>query len=170
MGGQRDWSASPITHLERRKQLRQETTLAERKLWSALRNDQLGIKFRRQHPVGPFIADFYSREAHLVIEVDGADHFESGQAQYDIERNAYMRRLAIFGSALRPDFRPGSDIDVLVEFEQGHIPGLFGIARMERELSALLGGRKVDLRTPEDMSRYFRQRVIEEAQVQYVQG
>ena len=85
-------------------------------------------------------------------------------------RERHIRRLAIFGSALRPDFQPDSDIDVLVEFEPDHIPGLFGIARMERELSALLGGRKVDLRTPEDLSRYFRQGVLEEAEVQYAQG
>ncbi len=69
-------------------------------------------------------------------------------------RERHIRRLAIFGSALRSDFRPDSDIDLLVEFEPDHIPGLFGIARMERELSALFGGRKVDLRTPEDLSRY----------------
>jgi predicted nucleotidyltransferase len=78
-----------------------------------------------------------------------------------------IRRLAIFGSALRDDFRPDSDIDVLVEFEPDHIPSLLGIARMERELSAFFGGRKVDLRTPEDLSRYFRQRVLAEAEVQY---
>ena len=82
----------------------------------------------------------------------------------------HIQRLAIFGSALRPDFHSESDIDVLVEFEPDHIPGLFGIARMERELSVLFGGRKVDLRTPEDLSQYFRQSVIEEAEVQYAQG
>lgn len=81
-----------------------------------------------------------------------------------------IRRLALFGSVLRTDFRPESDVDVLVEFEPGSVPGLFGIARMERELTALLGGRKVDLRTPEDLSRYFRESVIEEAEVQYAQG
>ena len=85
-------------------------------------------------------------------------------------RERHIRRLSIFGSALRSDFRPDSDIDVLVEFEPDHVPGLFGIARMEREISTLFGGRKVDLRTPEDLSRYFRQRVVEEAEVQYVQG
>ncbi len=82
----------------------------------------------------------------------------------------HISRLAIFGSALRPEFRPDSDIDVLVNFEPNHIPGLFGIARMERELSALFGGRKVDLRTPEDLSRYFRQRVMDEAEVQFARG
>lgn len=81
-----------------------------------------------------------------------------------------IQRLAVFGSALRADFRPDSDIDLLVEFEPDHVPGLFGIARLERELSTLLGGRKVDLRTPQDLSRYFRQRVLEEAEVQYARG
>lgn len=85
-------------------------------------------------------------------------------------RERHIRRLAIFGSALRKDFRPDSDVDVLVEFDPEHVPGLFGIARMERELSQLLGGRKVDVRTPEDLSPYFRQNVLDEAEVQYVQG
>ncbi len=85
-------------------------------------------------------------------------------------RRHHIRRLAVFGSALRPDFDEDSDIDILVEFEPHQSPGLFGIARMERELSTLLGGRKVDLRTPEDLSRYFRQRVLQEAEVQYAQG
>lgn len=78
--------------------------------------------------------------------------------------------MAFFGSVLRADFGPESDIDVLVEFEPAHVPGLFGIARMERELSTLFGGRKVDLRTPEDLSRYFREDVLKEAEVQYAQG
>ena len=81
-----------------------------------------------------------------------------------------IRSLAVYGSALRSDFRPDSDIDLLVEFDPEHTPGLFGLARMERELSTMLGGRKVDLRTPEDLSRYFRQRVLEEAEVQYAGG
>jgi len=88
----------------------------------------------------------------------------------DFCRRRHIRRLAVFGSVLRSDFNESSDIDVLVEFEPEHIPGLFGMARMERELSALLGGRKVDLRTPEDLSRYFRQEVLNEAEVQYAQG
>ncbi len=81
-----------------------------------------------------------------------------------------IRRLAIFGSALRDDFRPDSDVDVLVEFEPDRVPSLLGIARMERELSFLFGGRKVDLRTPQDLSRYFRQDVIRQAEVQYAKG
>ena len=78
-------------------------------------------------------------------------------------------RLALFGSVLREDFRPESDVDVLVEFDPASVPGLFGIARMERDLSGIFGVRKVDLRTPEDLSRYFRQSVLEEAEVYYVQ-
>ncbi len=81
-----------------------------------------------------------------------------------------IKRLAIYGSALREDFGPGSDIDVLVEFEPDRIPGLFGVAGMEIELSGLFSGRKVDLRTPEDLSPYFRQDVLDAAEVQYVQG
>jgi predicted nucleotidyltransferase len=78
-----------------------------------------------------------------------------------------IRSLATFGSVLRPDFGPNSDVDVLVEFEPGSVPSLLGVARLERELSGLFGGRKVDLRTPEDLSRYFRQRVLEEARLHY---
>ena len=80
-----------------------------------------------------------------------------------------IKRLAIFGSALREDFGPESDIDVLVEFEPDRIPGLLGIAGMELELSELFTGRKVDLRTPEDLSPYFRQDVLATAEVQYDQ-
>ncbi len=85
-------------------------------------------------------------------------------------RRHQIQVLSLFGSVLREDFRPDSDIDVLVEFDDGHAPGLLGIARLERELSEILGGRKVDLRTPEDLSRYFRQKVLAEAEVQYAQG
>jgi hypothetical protein len=85
-------------------------------------------------------------------------------------REHKIRRLALFGSALREDFRPESDVDILVEFEPGYTPGLLRIARMERELSPAFGGRKVDLRTPQDLSRYFRQSVIDEAEVRYAEG
>ena len=78
--------------------------------------------------------------------------------------------LAIFGSALRADFGPDSDIDVLVEFEPDRTPGLLGVAGLEMELSTLFGGRKVDLRTPEDLSRHFRREVVDTAEVQYAQG
>lgn len=78
----------------------------------------------------------------------------------------HIRRLSVFGSALRGELRPDSDIDLLVEFEPGHTPGLFAIVRMEMELTEALG-RKVDLRTPEDLSHYFRDEVLENAEVQY---
>ncbi len=81
-----------------------------------------------------------------------------------------IKRLSVFGSALRVDFGPDSDVDVLVEFEPGSIPGLLGVAGMELELSKLFSGRKVDLRTPEDLSPYFRQDVLDAAEVQYAQG
>src|SRR5437899_11113979 len=80
-------------------------------------------------------------------------------------RRHHIRRFAIFGSALRSDFRPDSDLDVLVEFEPGHIPGLAFFA-MEAELSDLLA-RKVDLNTPQVLSPDFRARVVSEAQELY---
>ena len=88
----------------------------------------------------------------------------------DFCRRHHIGRLAIFGSALRDDFRPDSDVDVLVEFEPGHVPGFFRLFDMEEELSALFGDRKVDLRTPQDLSRYFRDQVVAQAEVQYARG
>jgi predicted nucleotidyltransferase len=85
-------------------------------------------------------------------------------------RRRRIRRLASFGSVLRPDFRPDSDGDVLVEFGPAGLPGLFGMARMDRELPDVLGGRKIDLRTPEDPSPYFRQSILDEAEVRYAGG
>jgi len=76
------------------------------------------------------------------------------------ERN-HVRRLSLFGSALGDDLAEDSDVDLLVEFHPDHIPGLFGIARMEEELSRILEGRRVDLRTAGDLSRYFRAEVVE---------
>jgi hypothetical protein len=85
----------------------------------------------------------------------------------DFCRRNHIRRLSLFGSALRDDFGPNSDIDVLVEFEAGKTPSFFRLFDMEDELSAMLEGRKVDVRTPEDLGRYFRERVLSEALVQY---
>jgi predicted nucleotidyltransferase len=79
----------------------------------------------------------------------------------------HIRKLSLFGSVLRDDFSSDSDIDFLVEFEPGKVPGLIGLSRMERELSEILGGRKVDLRTPQDLSKYFREEVLAHAEVQY---
>jgi predicted nucleotidyltransferase len=81
-------------------------------------------------------------------------------------RRNSIRKLALFGSVLRDDFTPDSDVDVLVEFEPGHTPGL-AFFRMQRELSEILG-RKADLNTAKDLSPYFRQQVLDEAEVLYV--
>lgn len=85
----------------------------------------------------------------------------------EFSKRHHIRKLALFGSILREDFGPDSDIDVLVEFEAGHIPGLFDLMKMEEELSNLFG-RSVDLRTPQDLSKYFRDEVLEKAEVQYL--
>ena len=87
----------------------------------------------------------------------------------DFCRKHHIRKLALFGSVLRQDFRPDSDVDVLVEFEPDHSVGLIRLAGMELELSQLFR-RKADLRTPQDLSRYFRQEVIDHAAVQYAAG
>jgi len=82
-------------------------------------------------------------------------------------RKQHIRRLSLFGSRLAGTARPDSDVDLLVEFEPGCEPGLLGLASMEAELATMLGGIKVDLRTPEDLSRYFRDQVLRTAEVQY---
>ena len=81
-------------------------------------------------------------------------------------RKNHITKLAFFGSVLRDDFGPNSDVDVLVEFEPGYVPGLAFFA-MQAELSEILG-RKVDLNTANFVSRYFRDRVLAEAEIQYV--
>jgi len=81
-------------------------------------------------------------------------------------RRHRIRQLALFGSVLREDFRPDSDVDVLVEFDPGERIGLLGLARIERELSGILR-RKVDLNTAGFLSPYFRSEALREAEVQY---
>lgn len=80
-----------------------------------------------------------------------------------------VRKLSLFGSELKGTAGPDSDVDLLVEFAPDRTPSLLGMAEMEQELSALMGGRKVDLRTAEDLSRYFRDDVVRSARVQYAQ-
>jgi len=80
----------------------------------------------------------------------------------------HIRKLSLFGSILTPRFGAESDIDMLVEFEPERGPGMLGLVRMERELSEMVG-RKVDLRTPRDLSRYFRDEVVAAAVPQYEQ-
>ena len=88
----------------------------------------------------------------------------------DFCRRHHIRKLSLFGSVLRDDSGPNSDVDVLVEFEPGHVPGLIRLAGMEFELSEILGGRRVDMNTLQCLSRYFRDQVQAEAQAQYVQS
>ena len=99
-----------------------------------------------------------SKKAHIEIPKEEVASFC---------KKHHIRKLSLFGSVLRDDFRPDSDVDVLVEFELGHTPSFFRLFDMEEELSIILGVKKVDLRTPEDLSRYFRQKVISTAEVQY---
>ena len=84
-------------------------------------------------------------------------------------RRHHIRKLALFGSVLRDDFRPDSDVDVLVEFEPGQTVGLIRLVGIERELTELLG-RRVDLRKPGDLSRYFRQQVVDAAEILFERG
>jgi len=82
-------------------------------------------------------------------------------------RQNHILKLSFFGSVLRDDFGPESDVDVLVEFEPGHTPG-YDLITMQDELSALLGGREVDLLTPKFLNSRIRDRVLREAEPQYV--
>lgn len=81
-------------------------------------------------------------------------------------RKNHITRMSLFGSALREELRQDSDIDVLVEFDKEHMPGLMDLAGMEIELAERIG-RKVDLRTSAELSRYFRDDVLGHARVEY---
>ncbi len=93
--------------------------------------------------------------------------FSDPKALASLCRSRHIRRLSLFGSMQQGAARPDSDIDLLVEFEPGAKPGFLGMASIETELSSLLNGRKVDLRTAEDLSRHFRDDVLRTAEVQY---
>jgi len=84
----------------------------------------------------------------------------------DFCRRNHIKKISLFGSALHGELQQDSDIDLLVEFEDNHVPGFFALCHMENELSDLLG-RKVDLRTSQELSRYFRDDVVHAAVVQY---
>ncbi|HEY6732402.1 MAG TPA: nucleotidyltransferase family protein, partial [Roseiarcus sp.] len=93
--------------------------------------------------------------------------FPDPEALASICRKHRIRRLSVFGSTLRGTAKPDSDLDLLVEFEPHAKPGLIGMARIEIELASLLDGRKVDLRTAQDLSRHFRDEVLQTATIQY---
>ncbi len=84
-------------------------------------------------------------------------------------RENHIKKMSLFGSALSDQFTSESDVDMLVEFDPDHIPGLITLAGMEIELGEILG-RKVDLRTAQDLSPHFRQEVMDSAVVQYAEG
>lgn len=87
----------------------------------------------------------------------------------EVCRQNHVRRLALFGSVLRDDFRPDSDVDVLVDFEPGYVLG-FRIFRLEEKLSALFGGRRVDLVNRKYLNPRLRERVLATAETQYAAG
>lgn len=96
--------------------------------------------------------------------------FADTDALASLCRRQRIRRLSLFGSMLTGAARPDSDVDLLVEFEPEAKPSLLTMAEIELELSPLLGGRKVDLRTIQDLSRYFRDEIAQTAEVQYEAG
>ena len=85
-------------------------------------------------------------------------------------QKSHIRKLAFFGSVLRDDFRPDSDVDVLVEFKAGHVPGFIRLFQMEEELSVLFEGHPVDLVTEKFLNRRLRDKVLSSAMVQYAEG
>ena len=93
--------------------------------------------------------------------------FPDSDALAALCRRRGIRRLSLFGSVLRGTERSDSDVDLLVEFEPGTAPSFLDLAAIEEELSAMLGGQPVELRTPAELSRYFRDEVLRHAQVQY---
>jgi uncharacterized protein len=104
---------------------------------------------------------------HNEADESGAPRHRSSRAEIErfCARN-HVRKLSLFGSILTDRFRPDSDVDVLVEFEQDAGVTYLDLAHMEQELTAMVG-RKVDLRTPQELSRYFRERVLTKALLQY---
>jgi predicted nucleotidyltransferase len=110
---------------------------------------------------------FYQAVEVNIMEKSDLDFSHENIAEFC--RRNHIRKLSVFGSFLRDDYNEDSDVDILVEFSPDHIPGLIRLAGMENELSSALG-RKVDIRTAEDLSRYFRNEVLESAEVKYVEG
>ena len=80
-----------------------------------------------------------------------------------------IKKFSFFGSVTRRDFGTESDIDVLVEFYADQSPGFFGLARMRRDLSKILGDRKIDLLTPKGISKYIRKEILSSAIIQYAE-
>ena len=119
----------------------------------------------------PFFVYFHCRNRHLSsTAMKRKIHINVPECEIDsFCRRNRIKKLSFFGSVLRDDFSPASDVDVLVEFMPGTVVGFIRLAGMEMELTDILG-RKVDLRTPAELSRYFRQDVLNTAEVQYAEG
>ena len=101
----------------------------------------------------------------MVAAID--ERFPLGERELEAFcRRHHIRKLSLFGSVLREDFGPGSDVDIRVEFDEGHTPG-FEFVRIQAELSELLGGRRVDLVTPRALSPFLRDRVLRSAAARY---
>ena len=88
---------------------------------------------------------------------------------FTLQERFGVERIGVFGSFARGEHTDKSDVDVLVQFDPQHVPGLIRLARMERELATAFAGRKVDLRTAQDLSKYFRDEVVAQAEVQYAE-
>ena len=88
----------------------------------------------------------------------------------DFCESHHVKQLAFFGSVLTDDFKPESDIDILVDFQVGHTPSFLKLAKMEKELTTIFDGKTIDLRTPKELSRFFRDDVLNTAWVQYEQS
>ena len=111
------------------------------------------------------------RQCYSNVKIRMSPHLaitETALSQFCAQH--HIRRLSLFGSVLKGIAQPDSDIDLLVEFESEATPTLLDLAGMEEELSILLDGRRVDLRTAGELSRYFRDEVLRQAEVQYVSG
>lgn len=115
-------------------------------------------------------ADIHSDRRYNILELimSGPHIHVPDELIVEFCRRHHIRKLSFFGSILRDTFNPNSDIDVLVEFEPGHVPGL-RLITIQDELSTILGGREVDLVTPKSLNRRIREKVLAEAQVQYAQ-
>jgi len=129
----------------------------------------LGI--RTQHETrlidAPVISNEYSPEREPVARNRNITVPKARIAEFC--EHHHIRYLYLFGSVIRDDFRPDNDIDILLQFKPGHVPGFLGISDMEQELSRIFGGRKIDIRTPKDLSRYSREEVLATAELHYAQ-
>ena len=114
----------PITQV-RARSLRRGMTDAERKLWSGLRNEQLGVKFRRQHPLGHYIADFACLEVKLIVELDGSQHVH--QTEYDTRRTEFFNSLS-FEVMRFPTDLPFTDFQALLACIYNRIEELAALA------------------------------------------